>query len=52
MSRLSVFFFEPHVTTLQRIESQTYTDFFANCGGLLGLFLGVSVLSIIEFSVE
>lgn len=24
------------------------TDFVANCGGLLGLFMGVSVLSIVE----
>lgn len=38
-----------HVNTLRRIETQFFTDFFAICGGLLGLFLGVSVLTIIEF---
>lgn len=46
---LSVYFADPLVSSFQRTESHTYTDFFANCGGLLGLFLGVSVLSIIEF---
>lgn len=35
--------------TLKRSATYTYTDFLASCGGLLGLFLGVSVLSIIEF---
>lgn len=33
---------------MNRKESCTYTEFFAVCGGLLGLFLGGSVLSIIE----
>lgn len=33
---------------MNRKESFTYTEFFAVCGGLLGLFLGGSVLSIIE----
>ncbi|XP_055310958.1 pickpocket protein 28-like, partial [Sitodiplosis mosellana] len=47
LTALSIYFADPQVTTLQRIETQTLTDFFANCGGLLGLFLGVSVLSII-----
>lgn len=37
------------VRTLIRSEKYTYTDFLAICGGLLGLFLGVSTLSIIEF---
>lgn len=32
-----------------RTEMYTTTNFFANCGGLLGLFLGISMLSIIEF---
>lgn len=35
--------------TLQRAESYSVTDFLATCGGLLGLFLGVSMLSLIEF---
>lgn len=32
-----------------RMEVNTLANFIASCGGLLGLFLGVSVLSIIEF---
>ncbi|XP_031632053.1 pickpocket protein 28-like [Contarinia nasturtii] len=48
-SLLSVSFADHEVTTLQRSETSTYNDFLATCGGLLGLFLGVSVLSVIEF---
>lgn len=49
MAGLAIYFFGPQVTTLERSESQTVTDALANCGGLLGLFMGISVLSIIEF---
>lgn len=35
--------------TQKRMEVSTFSDFLAICGGLLGLFLGVSALSIIEF---
>lgn len=48
-SVLSVYFASHDVTTLQRTESLTFLNFLGTCGGLLGLFLGVSVLSIIEF---
>jgi hypothetical protein len=34
---------------LERSELFGIVDFIGNCGGLLGLFMGVSVLSIIEF---
>lgn len=37
------------VETFKRSEMYTYAHFLAICGGLLGLFLGVSLLSIIEF---
>ncbi|XP_055309664.1 uncharacterized protein LOC129573300 [Sitodiplosis mosellana] len=47
-ARLSVFFKEHRFVAIQRSELYGYTDFFANCGGLLGLFLGASVLSVIE----
>lgn len=40
---------ENTVTTLKRDEIFSLTHFLAMCGGLLGLFLGVSMLSIIEF---
>lgn len=36
------------MATLRREEQYTITDFLAVCGGLLGLCLGISVLSIIE----
>lgn len=48
-SNLFITFKEDRVITTRRIEKYTYTDFLATCGGLLGLFLGVSALSIIEF---
>lgn len=46
---VSISFRDHRVVTLKREEKYTYTDFLAICGGLLGLFLGVSALSIIEF---
>lgn len=48
-SRLFVSFKFPDVQTIKCVEITTYSDFLAVCGGLLGLFLGVSVLSIVEF---
>lgn len=47
-ARLSIFFKEHQFITSKRSELYGQTDFLANCGGLLGLFMGVSVLSIIE----
>lgn len=46
---MTVSFREPKIMALQRSASYTFTDFLAICGGLLGLFLGVSLLSIVEF---
>jgi Amiloride-sensitive sodium channel len=34
--------------TSERTELYGRTEFLANCGGLLGLFLGVSVMSVLE----
>lgn len=48
LGNLAIFFENQHVETITRMEMSTYTDFLAVCGGLLGLFLGVSALSIIE----
>ena len=45
---LYISFADPDVVTLQRSVLYTSADFLAICGGLLGLFLGISVLSIIE----
>lgn len=39
-----------YITTLQRSPLYTPADFLAICGGLFGLFLGASVMSIIEFA--
>lgn len=49
LANLAIFFRNQQVETITRMEASTYTDFWAVCGGLLGLFLGVSALSIIEF---
>lgn len=49
LSTISITFKSHSVLTLKRSASYTNTDFLAVCGGLLGLFLGVSALSIIEF---
>ncbi|XP_064539836.1 pickpocket protein 28 [Drosophila montana] len=48
MSRVSIFFKEAQFLTSRRSELYGTTDFLANCGGLLGLFMGVSTLSIVE----
>lgn len=48
-SHLLVSFEEQHVVTYERSARYTFADFLAICGGLLGLFLGISALSVIEF---
>ena len=49
-SVLSVFFKEPQFMTIQRSELFGLTDFLANCGGFLGLCMGVSILSLVELT--
>lgn len=41
-------FKESDFMALQRSEMYGVTDFLANCGGLLGLFMGFSFLSLVE----
>ncbi|CAG9812681.1 unnamed protein product [Phaedon cochleariae] len=48
VSKLTIFFKSSHFITTQRHEFYGPTDFLANFGGLLGLFTGVSVLSVME----
>lgn len=48
LARLTIFFKEAQFITSKRSELYGLTDFLANCGGLLGLFMGVSILSLIE----
>lgn len=47
-TRLLIYFKDTEFITLKRSELYGPTDFLANCGGLLGLFMGVSLLSIVE----
>ncbi|XP_052756940.1 pickpocket protein 28-like [Galleria mellonella] len=47
-SRVMIFFKEPQFITSRRSELYGQTDFLANCGGLLGLFMGFSILSLAE----
>ncbi|XP_058456439.1 pickpocket protein 28-like [Malaya genurostris] len=48
VSHLQVFLKEGQFIPIQRNELFGLTDFLANCGGLLGLFMGVSILSLVE----
>lgn len=48
-SGVKIFFRDHQIVALKRSELYTYTDFFAIVGGLLGLFMGVSILSLVEF---
>ncbi|ETN65215.1 hypothetical protein AND_003022 [Anopheles darlingi] len=47
-SMMQIFFQDTHFIPAQRSEMHGMVDFLANCGGLLGLFIGVSLLSIVE----
>lgn len=48
LSRLLIYYKDNKFIGLQRSEFFGPTDFLANCGGLLGLFMGVSILSLFE----
>ncbi|XP_063378688.1 pickpocket protein 28-like [Cydia fagiglandana] len=45
---IKMYFKESRFVSLRRSELFGATDFLANCGGLLGLFLGFSFLSLVE----
>lgn len=47
-SSVTVFFKDDDIFYSKRSELFTLTDFIANVGGLLGLFLGISALSFVE----
>lgn len=47
-SGLSVFFKEKQFIASHRSELYGPTELVANCGGLMGLFMGMSILSIVE----
>lgn len=47
---ISIFFKDSQFLTSQRSELVGLNDFVSSCGGLLGLFMGVSILSIVELA--
>ncbi|CAH2092889.1 unnamed protein product [Euphydryas editha] len=47
-TQVKIFFKEAQFIKVRRSELYGHTDFLANCGGLLGLFLGFSILSVVE----
>lgn len=47
-SRLIVSFNDEHFIPTTRMASSNYIDFLASAGGLFGLFMGASLLSIVE----
>ncbi|XP_055843608.1 pickpocket protein 28-like isoform X2 [Episyrphus balteatus] len=49
ISQISIHFNDHQFNGLKRSELYSTTDLIANCGGLLGLFMGVSILSMVEF---
>lgn len=48
MSQLSILYKEHGFISSTRSELYSQTDFIANCGGLLSLFTGISLLSCVE----
>ncbi len=48
MNAIYVVFKETKFMTLLRSERYGFIDFISNCGELMGLFIGISILSIVE----
>uniref|UniRef100_A0A1S4HE31 Amiloride-sensitive sodium channel, other n=2 Tax=Anopheles gambiae TaxID=7165 RepID=A0A1S4HE31_ANOGA len=48
ITTIAIYFKESYFITSKRSELYGWVDFLANCGGLLGLFMGVSILSLLE----
>ncbi|XP_053668363.1 pickpocket protein 28-like [Anopheles marshallii] len=48
LSSMSVYYKEAQFISIKRNQLFGLNDFIANCGGILGLFMGVSLLSIVE----
>lgn len=47
-NQITVFYQKSKFSTSKKIAKVWWSDFLANCGGLLGLFMGVSISSIVE----
>ena len=48
LARLTIFIKNAQFSTTTRSENYGLYEFIGNCGGLLGLFMGVSLISVIE----
>lgn len=48
INTIEIFFKESQYLPLKRVELTGWSDFLANCGGLMGLFAGVSIVTIVE----
>uniref|UniRef100_A0A182PN36 Pickpocket n=1 Tax=Anopheles epiroticus TaxID=199890 RepID=A0A182PN36_9DIPT len=48
LTSIAVYFKEAQFISIKRNQLFGLNDFIANCGGILGLFMGVSLLSIVE----
>ncbi|XP_055846905.1 pickpocket protein 28-like [Episyrphus balteatus] len=48
ITKLKLKFKDDTFNGLKRTELYSLSDFIANCGGLLGLFMGISILSLVE----
>ena len=48
ISRVNVYIKDPYVQKIARGVKTTYSSFFSNIGGLMGLFQGFSVISLVE----
>jgi hypothetical protein len=48
VNAIYVVFKETKFMTLLRSERYGFIDFISNCGGLMGLFMGMSIVSIVE----
>ncbi|KAL1396786.1 hypothetical protein pipiens_010269 [Culex pipiens pipiens] len=48
ISYLGIYYKEPQFMTSKRSELYGMTDFLANCGGIMGLCMGISLLSLVE----
>ena len=46
---MHIYFNKLHFIKHQRGELYSFTDFLANIGGLMGLCLGISIMSVLEF---
>lgn len=50
VSRVLITFKDEQFFASRRAEMYSKTDFIASCGGILGLFMGISILSIVEMA--